>query len=160
MQKKEKYIESFDVYEPRLYYFTEWIKQLFAESQGKKSKAILPISTINTRDLHSIEQYYRDGRHIIFSTVIFVNSTSNVISNRFNKNLNSINRKVMECVLKQRKEVLNSFLIELDNINEEDIGYLIFFFEISAMLGSYLIGVNYYDQPGVNFYKEMLKNEL
>ena len=160
MQKKGFFIESFDVYEPKLNSFTEWLKQLFAESQGKNSKAILPVSTINTRDLHSLEQYYKAGRHILFSTTLFVNSKSSIISRRYDKDLNSINKIAMKCVLKKRKNVLNSSLIELDSINEENIGYLIFFFEISAMLGSYLIGVNYYDQPDVNGYKDMLKNLL
>lgn len=160
MQKKDKYIESFDVYEPKLYCLTEWIKQLFAESQGKNSKAIFPVSTINTRDLHSIEQYYKAGKHMIFSTTLYVNSKSKIEIKRFNKDLNAINKIAMESVLKERKKVINSSLIELDSINEEDIGYLIFFFEICAMLGSYLINVNYYDQPDVNSYKDIMNSVL
>ncbi len=160
MQKRGKYIESFDVYEPKLYSFTEWIKQLFAESQGKNSNAIFPVSTINPRDLHSIEQYYKSGKHILFSTTIFINSKTNIYMKRFNKDLNQINKIVMESVIKTRKDVMNTNLIELDSVNEEDIGYLIFFFEISAMLGSYLIGVNYYDQPDVNSYKALMSSVL
>lgn len=156
MQKSNYFVESFDFYEPKFYYFGEWIKQLYAESQGKNSKAIFPVSTINTRDLHSMEQYYKGGRHVIFSTTIFVNLNEKRHIMYNSKDLNNINKIVMTSVLKTRKDIINTSLIELDSINEKDIGYLIFFFEVSAMLGSYLINVNYYDQPAVNDYKNAI----
>lgn len=156
MIKYNKIIESFDIYEPKLYYFTEWLKQLFAESQGKNSHAILPVSTVNTRDLHSLGQYYQEGNPIIFSTTIFSNSTQDIYVEKYNKNLNDINKIVMESVSKAHNSVMNTNIIELDNIDEENMGYLIFFFEMSAMMGSYLIDVKYYNQPGVNNYKEIV----
>ena len=70
MYKKGKVVESFTVYNPKLYYFTEWLKQLFAETQGKDKKGILPISNVNTRDLHSMGQFLQEGNSIIFETVI------------------------------------------------------------------------------------------
>lgn len=160
MYLDNKYIESFDVYEPKLYYFTEWLKQLFGESQGKKDKGILPISTVNTRDLHSLGQFYQEGTPIIFSTVIFNGCDKDLYIEKFNKNLSEINRIAMESVSKAHYSHMNTNIITMDKINEENIGYLIFFFEMSAMLGSYLLGVNFYDQPGVNAYKDNIKEQL
>lgn len=153
-------VESFDVYEPKLYYFTEWLKQLFGESQGKNNKGILPISTVNTRDLHSLGQFFQEGSPIIFSTVIYADSDKELYIDKFNRNLSSINEVAMESVSKAHFSHMNTNIIKIDKINEENIGYLIFFFEMSAMLGSYLLGVNFYDQPGVNAYKDNIKERI
>lgn len=160
MYKSNKFIESIDVYEPKLYYFTEWLKQLFAESQGKDNKGILPISTVNTRDLHSLGQYFQEGMPVSFSTVIFSNSTSDIYIDKYGKTLNEINKIAMDSVALAHLNRFNTNIIELDRIDEENIGYLVFFFEMSAMLGSYLLNVNYYDQPGVNQYKDIMKCKL
>ena len=160
MYEGNKFVESFDIYEPKLYMFTEWLKQLFSESQGKANKGILPISTVNPRDLHSLGQFYQEGNPIIFSTTIFTNSTKKVYIKRYNKTLDQINKIIMDSVLESRIERINTTKIELDEINEENIGYLILFFEISAMLGSYMLGVNYFDQPGVNKYKDIINCKL
>lgn len=160
MYKNNKFIESIDVYESKLYYFTEWLKQLFAESQGKDNKGILPISTVNTRDLHSLGQYFQEGMSISFSTIIFSNSIKDIYVEKYDKTLNEINRIAMDSVALAHLNKLNTNIIELDKIDEENIGYLIFFFEMSAMLGSYLLNVNYYDQPGVNQYKDIMKCKL
>lgn len=156
MLLRKKYVETYDVYEPKLFYFTEWLKQLFAESQGKCEKSILPISTVNTRDLHSLGQYFQEGNSMIFSTTIYSHSKNNIYVEKYEKNLDEINKIVMDSVASAHFPHLNTSIIELDSINEENIGYLIFFFEMSSMLGSYLMKVNYYDQPGVNMYKEIL----
>ena len=155
-----KVVESFDVYEPKLYYFTEWLKQLFGESQGKSDKGILPISTVNTRDLHSLGQFFQEGNPIIFSTVIYNGSDSEVFIEKYNKNLSDINEIAMKSVSKAHYSHMNTNIITIDRINAENIGYLIFFFEMSAMMGSYLLGVNFYDQPGVNAYKNNIKECL
>lgn len=160
MYKNNKLVESFDIYEPKLYYFTEWIKQLFAESQGKNNKGILPISTINTRDLHSIEQFYQEGTPIMFSTTIFSNSNNSIYLHKYNNSLNDMNKTIMKSVVEARYTNMDTSIIELDKITEENIGYLIFFFEVSTMIGSYLMGVNYYDQPGVNKYKNIVNYKL
>lgn len=160
MYQSNKMIESIDIYEPKLYYFTEWLKQLFAESQGKDNKGILPISTVNTRDLHSLGQYFQEGTPISFSTVIFSNSTRNLYFKKYKKTLNEINKLAMNSVALAHFDRIKTNIIELDCINEENMGYLIFFFEMSAMLGSYLLDVNYYDQPGVKKYKEIMQCKL
>lgn len=146
--QSNKYVESFNVYEPKLYYFTEWLKQLFAESQGKNNKGILPISTVNTRDLHSLGQYFQEGLPILFSTTINVTKKDS--------KLDIINNQAVLCVAQAHYPHTSTSIININAINEYNLGYLIFFFEMSAMLGSYLLGVNYYDQPGVNGYKDLL----
>ena len=160
MYKRNIFVESFDIYEPKLYNFTEWLKQLFGESQGKENKGILPICTVNTRDLHSLGQYFQEGTPIIFSTIIYAGCNNDIYLKKFNKNLSFINHLAMESVAKAHYEHMNSNIIEIDKINEENIGYLIFFFEMSAMLGSYMLDINYYDQPGVNGYKSDLHDRL
>ncbi len=160
MREDGRIIESFNVYEPKLDYFTEWLKQLFAESQGKNNNGTLPISTINTRDLHSLGQYFQEGKPIIFSTTIYSDSKIDIDIKAYNKSMSEINRIAMESVASAHYPHTKSNLITLDEINEENMGYLIFFFEMSAMLGSYVLGVDYDDQPGVNRYKEILRNHI
>ena len=160
MLKNNKYIESFDVYEPKLFYFTEWLKQLFAESQGKCEESILPVSTINTRDLHSLGQYYQQGKSMIFSTILYSNSQKGIFVEKYGKYLNEINKIVMDSVAKAHYPHICSNIIEIEQLDAKTLGYLIFFFEMSAMLGSYIMNINYYDQPGVNKYKENLNNML
>lgn len=153
-----KLVESFNVYEPKLYYFTEWLKQLFAESQGKKNKGILPIATLNTRDLHSLGQFFQEGNPILFSTTIFVNSQKVLNVPNTSYTLNDYNREAMMSVAQAHYPHTSTNLIFLDKLDEYHLGYLIFFFEMSAMLGSYLLEVDYYNQPGVKKYKDILNN--
>lgn len=160
MYQRNKIVETFNVYEPKLYYFTEWIKQLFAETQGKNNKGILPIATINTRDLHSLGQFFQEGNPIVFSTSIFTHSNKKIFIEKYQKDLDTINYLVMHSVAKAQYHHLHTNIIELDSLNAYNLGYLIFFFEMSAMLGSYLLNINYYDHPGVNKYKEILASLL
>lgn len=156
-----KTIESFDIYEPKLASFAEWLKQLFGESQGKDGKGIFPVSTINTRDLHSLGQYYQDGIDMLFSTTLFVHSDEEIYLEKYKKTLDTVNKIAMESVAQAHFEGhVPTFIITLDAISEENLGYLIFFFEMSAMLGSYLLKINYYDQPGVNGYKNILHKRI
>lgn len=154
-------VESFNVYEPKLQYYLEWVKQLFAESQGKRGKGILPISNINTRDLHSTGQYLQDGLNIIFETNIFNHSKKNTKITKYNKTLDEINNIALKSVaLAHYNNNKNSIIIEMDKIDELNLGYLSFFFCMSAVLGSYLLKVNYYDQNGVAEYKDIMLSEL
>lgn len=160
MYDKNIYVESIDVYEPKLYYLTEWIKQLFNESHGKENKGILTISTINTSDLHSIEQYYQGGHVNIFSTTIFNHSKNKIYIDKYDKYLDEINEMAAKSVIKARKHRINSSFIEIDEINEKNMGYLIFFFEMTAMIGGYLLEIKYYDQPDVEKYKNCIEDAL
>jgi len=98
LYKKNKFVEAFTVYNPKLYYFTEWLKQLFAETQGKKGKGILPISIVNTRDLHSMGQFLQEGHDIIFETVIGIKNASVIKIAKYDKTLHEINRIAEEKV--------------------------------------------------------------
>lgn len=154
LYKNGKKIESFTVYEPKLYYFTEWIKQLFGETQGKDNKGILPVSIVNSRDLHSLGQYYQQGDPIIFETVI------NIVNNKdikvSNKSLNKINNLASLKVAEAHFNHTPSNMIYMDYLNEENIGELMYFFMVSASIGAYLLNVNPFDQPGVEDYKKLL----
>ena len=154
LYNRGKSIESFTIYEPKLMYFAEWLKQLFAESQGKNSKGIFPVSVINPRDLHSLGQFYQEGSRIIFETVIDVESEEKDLIGRFN-NIAS------EQVAKAHFEAKTySSIIKIDKLNEYNLGFLIYFFELSAAIGSYLLEVNPFDQPGVSTYKKLVKEEI
>ncbi len=155
----KKYIENFSIYEPSLYYYTEWLKQLFSESEGKNGKGIFPISTVNTRDLHSLGQFIQEGNNIIFETVIDVNSDD--IVKVGDVSLNKVNHIVTESVMKAHlKSNTPSILITLDQLNIKNIGELSAFFMLSAAFSAYLFGVNPFDQPGVEIYKQEIKQEF
>lgn len=160
LYKQGKLIESFTFYEPKLYYFTEWLKQLFGETQGKEKKGIYPTSSSNTRDLHSLGQFYQDGTPIIFETVLNINDKGNLIT-KYNKTLNEINNIALNKVaLAHLKNDIESTIVSVDKLDELHIGMLIYFFEIAAAIGGYLLGVNPFDQPGVNAYKDLINIEL
>lgn len=161
LYEMNKVVESFNVYEPKLEAFAEWLKQLFGESQGKEGKGILPFSTVNTRDLHSLGQYFQDGIDMLFSTTIFAHSDRDINLEKYNKTLDEINLLAMESVAQAHfNGHVPTSIITMDKISEENLGYLIFFFEMSAMLGSYMLDINYYDQPGVNGYKDILHEKI
>lgn len=160
MYNQGKMIEAYTVYEPKLYYFTEWLKQLFAETQGKEHKGILPISIVNSRDLHSLGQYLQEGKRIIFETVIGIENSVDIATN-YKYSLNEINQKALENVcIAHNKGGSNSLVIRMDELNEENIGSLIYFFFVSAAVGGYLLGINPFDQPGVQEYKNLLYKSL
>ena len=153
LYKNGKKVEAFTIYDERFTYFNEWLKQLFAETQGKKRQGILPISVFNTRDMHSLGQYFSEGEEMIFSTVINVVNNKDVLIN--GKSLNKINNIATLSILKSYR--MPSILINIDRLTEENIGELIYFFLASAAIGGYLMGVNPYNQPGVNEYKRLME---
>ena len=153
LYKNGKKVEAFTIYDERFTFFNEWLKQLFAETQGKKRQGILPISVFNTRDMHSLGQYFSEGEEMIFSTVINVVNNKDVLIN--GKSLNKINNIATLSILKSYS--MPSILINIDRLTEENIGELIYFFLASAAIGGYLMGVNPYNQPGVNEYKRLME---
>jgi len=161
LYRKNKYVEAFTVYNPKLYYFTEWLKQLFAETQGKNGKGVLPVSNVNTRDLHSMGQFLQEGHAIIFETVIGIKNASVIKIAKYDKTLNEINRIAEEKVcIAHYKGNTPSNLISIDELNEYNLGQLIRFFITAAITGAILIDVNPFDQPGVEKYKELLMEAL
>ena len=161
MYKKGKIVESFTVYNPKLYYFTEWLKQLFAETQGKDNKGILPISCVNTRDLHSLGQFLQEGHDIIFETVIGIDKDKMVTLDKYDMELNSLNKIALDKVgLAHSNGNTPTNIITIDEKNEGTMGELIHFFILAAIVGALLIDVNPFDQPGVQEYKKLINEEL
>jgi glucose-6-phosphate isomerase len=159
--KKGKIVESFTVYNSKMYYFTEWLKQLFAETQGKDKKGILPISCINTRDLHSLGQFLQEGNSIIFETIIGIDKDVKVTLDKYDMELNSLNNIALDKVaLAHSNGDTPSNIITIDEKNESTIGELIHFFILTAIVGALLMDVNPFDQPGVQEYKKLINEEL
>ena len=159
--KKGKDVESFTVYNSKMYYFTEWLKQLFAETQGKQKKALLPISCVNTRDLHSLGQFLQEGHDIIFETVIGIDKDKKVALDKYDMELNSLNNIALDKVgLAHFNGFTPTNIITIDEKNEFALGELIHFFILSAIVGALLIDVNPFDQPGVQEYKKLINEEL
>ncbi len=154
-----KYIENYSVYEENFNYFLEWLKQLFAESEGKDFKGIFPVSTIGTRDLHSLGQFIQEGNPVIFETFIKI---LNVTDFKYeNRRLDEINNIVLDSVVQAHiKSGVRCNIIEVSEIDEESIGLLCAFFMLSAAYSGYLFDVNPFNQPGVEVYKECLRNNL
>lgn len=161
MYKKGKIVEAFTVYNPKLYYFTEWLKQLFAETQGKDKKGILPISCVNTRDLHSLGQFLQEGHDIIFETVLGIDKDVKVVLEKYDMELNSLNNIALDKVgLAHSNGYTPSNIITIDEKNEKTMGELLHFFILASIIGALLIDVNPFDQPGVQEYKKLIGEEL
>ncbi|WP_423363182.1 glucose-6-phosphate isomerase [Mycoplasma sp. P36-A1] len=168
-----KKIENYVVYEPSLKYFCEWLKQLFAESEGKDGKGIIPTSMTFTTDLHSLGQIIQDGPKIMFETVFNVRDAKFNLHipleeddfdglNQYTKyGLNDINQKAVSGVISAhvQGEVPNLFF-EIEKINEHNLGYLMSTMMYACAYSSYLIKVNPFDQPGVEFYKKEIHKNL
>ena len=172
--KYGKTLEIFGIYEENFRSFLEWIKQLFNESEGKNGKGIFSTSAVFTTDLHSIGQYIQEGKRNIFETIINVvdmNEEDIIMTTQENDedNLNYlenmtldyINKKTMEGALEAHLEGdVPSILITLEKLDEENIGYLIYFFEKACAIYCKLLGVNAFNQPGVEAYKKNMAKLL
>lgn len=154
-------------YEPCLQYFGEWFKQLYGESQGKDGKGIFPASVNFSTDLHSMGQYIQDGMRNIFETVINVEEPQinlsikedegNVDGLNFlaGKTIDFVNKRAMEgTVLAHVEGGVPNIIINMKALNPKALGELIYFFEKSCAIGGYLLGINPFDQEGVEAYKK------
>ena len=154
-------------YEPKMHYFTEWWKQLFGESEGKDQKGIFPAGVDFTTDLHSMGQYIQQGRRNLFETVISIKaSNSDITINPDDDNLDGlnylagkgldyVNKKAMEGTIKAHVSGdVPNIVIELEKLDEENIGELIYFFEKACAMSGNILGVNPFNQPGVEEYKK------
>ena len=167
LYNQEKNIEILVNYEPKLHYFTEWWKQLYGESEGKNLKGIFPAGVDFTTDLHSMGQYIQDGRRNLFETVVNIeNPNSNITMKEDNDNLDGlnylagktldyVNKKAMEGTIEAHVsgEVPN-IIINVERLDEESIGHLIYFFELACAMSGNILGVNPFNQPGVEEYKK------
>lgn len=166
LYQKEKNIELLVTYEPKMHYMIEWWKQLFGESEGKEGKGIYPSGAEFTTDLHSLGQYIQEGRRNLFETVINIkHSESDLkinadeddldgINYLEGKSLDYINKKAMEGTIAAHVEGdVPNILITMDKLDEETLGHLIYFFELACAMSGKLLGINPFDQPGVEKYK-------
>ena len=156
----KKTVENFIVYEENLSYFTEWLKQLFGETEGKNNVGIYPTSMVHTRDLHSLGQFVQEGNKILFETFIRIDKTNHFI--KYNNNdLHTINNIVEDSVMKAHFMGSTPCMeIELEELNESNLSELIYFFMLSAAFSGLLFGVNPFNQPGVEVYKKEVKESL
>jgi len=154
-------------YEPKMHYFTEWWKQLYGESEGKDQKGIFPAGVDFTTDLHSMGQYIQEGRRNLFETVIKIeNPQSDIKINSDDDNLDGlnylsgkgldyVNKKAMEGTIKAHVSGdVPNIVITMERLQEQDIGELIYFFEKACSVSGMLLGVNPFNQPGVEEYKK------
>ena len=153
-------------YEPKMHYFTEWWKQLFGESEGKEQKGIFPAGVDFTTDLHSMGQYIQEGRRNLFETVIEIEEpltdiTINPDDDNLDglnylagKGLDFVNKKAMEGTIKAHVDGdVPNIVIKMKKLDEQNIGELIYFFEKACAMSGMILGVNPFNQPGVEKYK-------
>lgn len=156
----KKYIECFTVYEESLYYFTEWLKQLFGETEGKNNVGIYPTSMVHTRDLHSLGQFVQEGNKIIFETFIKITKSNHFIKYD-NEDLHTINNIVEDSVARAHFSGNTPCIeIELDELTPSNLSELIYFFMLSAAFSGLLFGVDPFNQPGVEVYKKEVNCSL
>ena len=167
LYKSYKNTEILVNYEPKMHYFTEWWKQLFGESEGKDQKGIFPAGVDFTTDLHSMGQYIQEGRRNLFETVINIeNTVSNILINPDDDNLDGlnylagkqldfVNKKAMEGTIKAHVSGdVPNIVINIDKLDEKTIGHLIYFFEKACAMSGMILGINPFNQPGVEEYKK------
>ena len=166
LYRKGKTIEVLGNFEPSLHYFSEWWKQLFGESEGKDQRGIFPAAVDMTTDLHSMGQFIQDGSRIMFETVVNVaEPVRNIVIHSDEKNLDNLNYlagKNMDFV--NKSAMIGTILAHIDgqvpNLridiktqDEETLGELFYFFEFACGISGYMLGVNPFNQPGVEAYK-------
>ncbi len=165
--RKGKSVELLVSYEPRFTMMAEWFKQLFGESEGKDNKGLFPASVTFSTDLHSMGQFVQDGSRIMFETVVtFGESDKDVVIEKeaddgdglnflAGKTMSFVNEKAFEgTVLAHTDGGVPNLVINIDKPDEENLGELIYFFEKACAISGYMLGVNPFDQPGVESYKK------
>ncbi|WP_208586393.1 glucose-6-phosphate isomerase [Gracilibacillus suaedae] len=167
LYNKGKTIEMLINYEPALQYFSEWWKQLYGESEGKDFKGIYPSSANFSTDLHSLGQYVQEGRRDIFETVLHVEEPkSNITIEKEDQDLDGLNYLAGETLdfvnekafqgtlLAHTDGEVPNLLVHLPKLDAYTFGYVVYFFEKACAISGYLLGVNPFDQPGVEAYKK------
>ena len=165
--RKGKNIEMLINYEPAAVYFGEWFKQLYGESEGKDNKGIFPAAASFSTDLHSLGQFVQDGSRNIFETVLFnrtvkkevtlgsIDGDIDGLNFLASKSLKYVNDNAfLGTVLAHTDGGVPNIIIEFDAYDEYNFGYLVYFFEKACAISGYLLGVNPFDQPGVEAYKK------
>ena len=167
LYRKGKSVEILECYEPDFTLMNEWYKQLFGESEGKDNKGLFPASCIFSTDLHSMGQFIQEGARVMFETIVDVNKPAkdlfiDPIEGNFdglnflsNQNMSIVNRKAMEgTILAHTDGGVPQLLLEVNDLSAYNVGYLIYFFWRAVACSGYLLGVNPFNQPGVESYKK------
>ena len=154
-------------YEPRMTMMAEWFKQLYGESEGKDNKGLFPASAIFSTDLHSLGQYIQDGVRSIFETVVWIDSPEKDVEIKeqadngdglnflAGKTMSFVNRKAFEgTILAHNDGGVPNLVLELPRADEYEFGYMVYFFEKACAISGYVLGVNPFNQPGVESYKK------
>jgi glucose-6-phosphate isomerase len=174
LYKKGYKSELYVTYEPHFAKFSEWLKQLFGESEGKDGKGLLPDSLLFSTDLHSLGQFIQEGSKILYETniiikqpqedILLTESVDNLDNLNYlnGKTLHYVNSKAFEGTLAAHYNEGNvpNIILEIDNFNAKTYGYLVYFFFISCACSAYLLDVNPFNQPGVEIYKRNMFNLL
>ncbi len=167
LHRKGKDVELLVNYEPQLHYVAEWWKQLFGESEGKDNKGIFPASVDFSTDLHSMGQYIQEGKRILFETVLNVEKAKREITIEeapvdldglnylAGQTVDFVNHKAAQGTLLAHTDgQVPNLVINIPQLDEYNFGYLVYFFEKACAVSGYLLGVNPFDQPGVEAYKK------
>ena len=167
LYRSGKKVELLVNYEPALFYLGEWWKQLFGESEGKDGKGIFPASASFSTDLHSLGQYIQDGERHLFETVMHVkNARHEVVVQEEEQNLDGLNYLAGKSVQSINEQAflgtllahtdggVPNIIIEIEEISAYSFGYLVYFFEKACAISGYVLGVNPFNQPGVEDYKK------
>ncbi len=167
LHRKGKDIELMVNYEPSLHYVGEWWKQLYGESEGKDNKGIYPASVDFSTDLHSMGQYIQEGKRLLFETILNVEKARREVviqeekvdldglNYLADKTIDFVNKKAFEGTLLAHTDGhVPNLIVNIPQLDEYNFGYLVYFFEKACALSGYILGVNPFNQPGVEAYKK------
>ncbi len=168
LYRKGKSMEMLVSYEPCFTMMSEWFKQLFGESDGKDKKGLFPASVTFSTDLHSLGQFIQDGSRTMFETVVLMKNCSSDFTIEqqdgdfdglnflAGKQMSFVNEKAFEGTLLAHTEEggVPNVVLEIEDNSEYEFGYMVYFFEKACAISGYILGVNPFDQPGVESYKK------
>ncbi len=167
LYRKGKAVEMMISYEPDYTMMNEWFKQLYGESEGKCGKGLFPASAVFSTDLHSLGQYVQEGERLMFETVVMFNKPKQELIIGFDEengdgfnfvagqSVDYVNKKAfLGTVLAHTDGGVPNMILEIDEMNEYEFGYLVYFLEKACAVSGYILGINPFDQPGVESYKK------
>ena len=167
MYRHNKPVEMFVTYEPQMTQISEWLKQLFGESEGKEKKGLFPSSATFSTDLHSLGQFIQDGTPVLFETILYVNKPAlDIVIPHDEENLDGLNYLEGKSLAYVNKQAMNGTLkaheeeghvpcnqILIDELDAKTLGHLFYFFMRACAMSAYMLEINPFNQPGVEIYK-------
>ena len=171
LYQKGFHMEMMSYFEPRMFRFAKWWMQLFGESEGKNNKGLYPVFGHFSEDLHSIGQFLQEGSNVIFETFLDVKNSgasyilyNDKVDDRFDyldgMDMDYINHVAFEATLKAHSQKFPILRLSIPALNEVNFGQLFYFYEFSCYLSAKILGVNPFDQPGVERYKQYMFHAL